>query len=197
MTMQSFGDASAPPTDLDSGLRLFFSEQFPLKWDDCSTSANFLSQYYAGVLGAKLGSTMLRDATHSIAYMVNELVENAVKFREPGPVEIVSGLRDGNFVLRITNLISGETSARFRELLADLTAGDPGQLLIERIEANAIGGNANGSGLGILTLMNDYSVRLTWNFQPGDGASSPVRIETIARLPLPTENHPTTSEHGN
>ena len=69
--------------------------------------------------------------------------------------------------------------------MREITAGDPGDLLIQRIEANAAG-TGSGSGLGILTLMNDYGVRLTWDEQGARAAverkhaSPPARGHTSA-----------------
>jgi hypothetical protein len=55
--------------------------------------------------------------------------------------------------------------------------------MIERIEANAENSSSGGSGLGILTLMSDYSAEMGWIF--GDkGASGTLDITTRVRLPL-------------
>ena len=71
----------------------------------------------------------------------------------------------------------------FGTLLGELTSRDPGDLMIERIEANAESGSDGGSGLGILTLMNDYSAEMGWTF--GDkGAGDTLDVTTRVRLPL-------------
>src|SRR6476660_9098826 len=128
MIQKTFGDPRPAPVELAKAARITFAPEFPLKWDDCSTSANFISHYYAGVLAEQRTPDEVRDIAHSIAYMVNELVENVVKFRVEGPVEIAAGLVDGEFMLRIVNKISTETSERFQSLLEELTAGDAGDL---------------------------------------------------------------------
>jgi hypothetical protein len=70
-------------------------------------------------------------------------------------------------------------------MLAELTASDPGELLIARIEANAADAGASGSGLGLLTLMNDYGARLGWIFHDaGAGAGGPIGLDTFAALDL-------------
>jgi hypothetical protein len=196
----TFGEANDRPVDLAQSTRIVFrTEHLELKWSYCSNSADFLSQYYAGVLAQNRTVSQVRDLTHSIAYMANELIENAVKFRAAGDIELTAGIDDGNFILRITNWISPETGERFQSLLRDITGGDPGELLIRRIEENAASGGS-GSGLGLLTLMNDYGVRLSWHFEPSkDPADQRVFIETLARLKLPSEQPATTSKrkHGN
>src|SRR5688572_5186342 len=108
------GDLSPAPQHLDRSARITFcTRDLQLKWSHCSSSADFLSQYYAGVLAPNRSTTTLNDITHSIAYLANELIENAVKFRTDGEVSIEAGLSDGEFVLRIANWVAPETSERF------------------------------------------------------------------------------------
>ena len=61
--------------------------------------------------------------------------------------------------------------------------GDPAIMLIERIEANAENPDLGTSGLGLLTLMSDYSVQLGWKFADAD-ADEAVMLETHVGLPL-------------
>ena len=114
---------------------------------------------------------------------MNELLENAIKFRSPGDIELRCSLEDGNFELTVRNLASRDVASRFQSLLSEVTSRDPGELLIERIEANAADETSSASGLGILTLMNDYGARLGWNFDdaPAEGA---VLLSTHASLTL-------------
>ncbi len=158
----------------------FYAGHCQLKWSHCSATANYLSAFYGEVLAAGRTRAQLKEITHCIAYLANELMENAVKFRADGDVAIEAGLEGRCFLLRIENWIAPTTSAAFQKLLGEITAGEPGDLLIQRIEANAEGGY--GSGLGLLTLMSDYGVRLSWRFgEKGDR----VLLETVARLNVP------------
>jgi len=180
----TFGDPSPIPHPLPQSTRVVFrTEHFHLRWVHCSTTADFLADFYAGVQAQDRSDAQIKELRHGIGYLTNELVENAVKFRTTGDVEIEAGMENGDFLLRIANWIAPETSAQFQALLSELVAGDPGDLLIQRIEANAAGGS--GSGLGLLTLMSDYGVRMTWNFQPAGSGDHRVHLETLARLPLP------------
>jgi hypothetical protein len=162
----------------------FCTAQLALKWAHCSVCADFLSQWYTNVLSASGFAGKLKDAGHGIAYMANELIENAVKFRAGGDVDIQAGLAGNVFVLEIGNWIADATSRSFQGLLEEITNGDPGDLLIERIEANAAG-QSSGSGLGLLTLMNDYGAKISWRFEKKDiAADGPVHLTTTAQLNL-------------
>ena len=151
-----------------------------LRWAHCSATADFLADLFGGLV--RQAGLDAHDARHSIAYMANELLENAVKFRAPGDVMVEASLDDGTFGLWLSNLVTEETGRGFEALLVDIVAGDPGELLIARIEANAADEDGTGSGLGILTLMNDYGVAMSWSFAPaGEGL---VRLETLATVAL-------------
>lgn len=151
-----------------------------LSWHHCSSTAEFLGELFAEQGAAQ--RLDYNEARHSIGYMVNELLENAVKFRAAGDILIDAWLEDGALQLTVRNRIDAATASRFQALLAELTARDPGDLLIERIEANAADPGSSGSGIGLLTLMSDYGAALGWRFGTDAGASVP--LDTHARLSL-------------
>lgn len=179
---KAYGIAATAENPASASTRIrFFDGPLELNWSHCGATAEFLGEFFAGLAGA--AKLDVNEARHSIAYLANELLENAVKFRAPGEIALETSL-DGNiFKLRLSNETVPETAARFETLLAEITSHDPGDLLIERIEANAADPDAGGSGLGILTLMNDYGVNLGWTLEREKTGAS-VHIETFAALTL-------------
>jgi hypothetical protein len=178
----SYGDTNVSSVRLATGSTLTLAEgSLGLSWHHCSTTSEFLGEFYA-LRGAE-NDLEYNEARHSIGYLVNELLENAVKFRSPGDILIETALEQGCFEIRVSNLIDAATADRFKALLADVTTRDPGELLIERIEANAVDAAFNGSGLGLLTLMSDYGARLGWTFHQA-AAGEPIRLDTYAALKL-------------
>jgi hypothetical protein len=170
---------NAPDAD---AFRLRLSDgPLEISWQHCSLASDFLGDFYAArAVRQQLNE---KEARHSIGYMANELLENAVKFRFGGDILVEATLERRNFELRISNGIAIAGVERFQELLVDLTRTDPGDLLIQRIEQNALDPGSTGSGLGILTLMSDYGVRLGWKFiRQSDSAV--VRLETCAAFSL-------------
>lgn len=152
-----------------------------LTWHHASTTSEFLGEFFS-LRSAAFGLDA-NEVRHSIGYLVNELLENAIKFRHPGDIRIETSIEDGLFEISVSNLIDVTTAERFRVLLDEITSRDPGELLIERIEANAEDETSSASGLGLLTLMNDYGAKLGWRFA-GEEGSGAVRLDTIAALPL-------------
>ena len=157
------------------------ADELGVSWQHASATCEFLGDMFASHC-AKSGQDYA-DARHSIIYLVNELLENAIKFRSPGDVAIAGSVESGNFEVTVTNCASAEVASGFQSLLAEVTSRDPGDLLIERIEANAADENSSASGLGILTLMNDYGARLGWNFREAPGGETVV-LSTYATLTL-------------
>jgi len=178
----SFGETLLRNRSATFGSELLLADgPIDLSWHHCGTTAEFIGELFA--LRSRAERLDYNNARSSIGYLVNELLENAVKFRARGDVAIATSLESGRFEIRVKNAIGEETAERFQTLLAGMEGRDPGELLIERIEANAEDAGSSGSGLGLLTLMSDYGARLGWIFTKTD-ADAPVWLETVAALDL-------------
>lgn len=177
-----FGETAQSNGPTAFGMRIVLAEgPLGLGWQHASATCEFLGDVFA-TRHAKAGQDY-GEARHSIIYLVNELLENAIKFRSPGDVELRCSLENGTFELVVRNLASREVATGFQSLLSEVTSRDPGELLIERIEANAADETSSASGLGILTLMNDYGARLGWTFEEASREDAVV-LSTHASLTL-------------
>lgn len=156
------------------------AEPLELSWHHCGVTSDFIGEYFSRA--CRKGIDPL-DARHSISYMINEILENAIKFRHGGDVELVGSLEAETFEIRIVNLIDETTAKSFQGHLAKLLERDPGELLLERIEENALDPDSSGSGLGLLTLMSDYGAKMGWSFASGH-VSEGVELTTFASLRL-------------
>ncbi|GGB46018.1 hypothetical protein GCM10011316_17700 [Roseibium aquae] len=159
---------------------LLVADKLDIGWHHCGTTSDFLGEYFARAAGPSIDMV---DARHSIGYILNEILENAVKFRETGDIEVTCSLEDHRFEARIQNVIGAEAAQKFRTYLDGILGRDPGELLLERIEANALDPESGGSGLGLLTLMNDYDARLGWRFD-AEHANGRVQLTTVAAFAL-------------
>ncbi|TIP82622.1 MAG: ATP-binding protein, partial [Mesorhizobium sp.] len=148
-----------------SRVRLF-DGPLDLSWRHCATTSDFIADVFA--LRFRSSRNDYMEVRHSIGYLVNELIENAVKFRAPGEILIEASMDSECFKIKVSNDVEGKIASGFQDLLADITAGDPEDLLIQRIELNAANPEVTGSGLGLLTLMSDYGARLAWIFSAAD-----------------------------
>jgi hypothetical protein len=173
-------DIAIGMTDNVSRLRLF-DGPLELSWHHCATTADFIADLFA--LRFRSSRNDYKEVRHSIGYLVNELMENAIKFRAPGEVLVEATMDSETFKVKVSNLVAEKIASEFQNLLSEITVGDPGDLLIQRIEANAADAEASGSGLGLLTLMNDYGARLAWIFSPTKEEDR-IWVETYASIPV-------------
>ena len=179
-TLFGLADIAIGMNDSVSRVRLF-DGPLDIRWHHCATTSDFIADLFSLPFHASRND--YREVRHNIGYLVNELIENAVKFREPGEIMVEASMDAENFKVKVSNVVADATAATFQELLSEITIGDPGDLLISRIEANAADPDDSGSGLGLLTLMSDYGVRLAWIFSPVDQGNR-VHLETFATIPI-------------
>ncbi|WP_170117142.1 slr1658 superfamily regulator [Phyllobacterium sophorae] len=168
-----------------SRVRLF-DGPLDISWHHCATTADFIADLFA--VRFQSSRNDYREVRHSVGYLVNELMENAVKFRAPGEIMLEASMDSESFKVKISNDVDGDTATEFQRLLSQITVGDPSDLLIQQLEANAADPQSTGSGLGLLTLMSDYGARLAWIFSPADQADV-VSLEIYASLPISQLHH--------
>lgn len=185
MTPTVYGMESLVGISLGSGTRLTLSDgPLQLGWKHSGMTADFIAEVMALPYSRSRKDYM--QAHHDIGYPSNELIENAVKFRQPGEILIEAGIFDGTFLIRVKNTIDGVTSSRFQQLLHRLQSKDPGELLLEQIETNAISA-ASGSGLGLLTLLSDYDAKMAWAFE--GNSDQHIILTTTAAVAMPPSSN--------
>ena len=156
-----------------------FDGPLDISWHHCAITSDFVSELFA----ACFHPGKYKHARHDIGYLVNELVENAVKFRRRGEIIIEASTDMDNFLLKVSNDVDAGAAVEFQSLLSEITGADPAQLLIDRIERKANQNAMSGSGLGLLTLMSDYNVRLAWFFNDCEDGGV-MRVDILASLPI-------------
>ena len=154
-----------------------------LAWKHSGMTSDFLAEMM--VSRFRPPKRIYNQLKQDIGYLANELIENAIKFRIRGEVVVEALAQADCLRLRVSNFVDRETAGRFKQLLRKVTSGDPSELLIRQIEANATATTGNASGLGLLTLMSDYEVQMAWLFQEDDPYDR-TRLETYAAMSIPT-----------
>lgn len=176
-----FGQEYLASRDVPHSIRLrLLDGPLDLAWKHSSMTSDFIAEIVA--LRFRSVKRHYNEVRHDIGYLTNELIENAIKFRTSGEVAVEAGTVGDSFSMKVSNFVERKVAVRFQQLIRTVTAGDPGDLLIQQIEASAAT-DSNASGLGLLTLMSDYQVHLAWHFQD-DGPHSPIRLETYAAMAI-------------
>jgi hypothetical protein len=148
------------------------SDDLYRNWRRVSLSSDFFGKYYSYFFPyqEKALKTVSRDeAENSISFVLNELVENTAKYSNTGDksVQIYVRLLDNELLFDVSNFVDEKVAGSFIALAREIINGDPEELYMKRLEKN-IEDEKGDSGLGYLTLINDYKVTLGFKFDKVD-----------------------------
>lgn len=187
---QTFGAFVDQIPASDEFLTLNFSPiSIPRKrrWNHYGLSADFLGDYFAAffpgdaVPDSKINRQDSVKAT--VSYIANELLENAVKYSDETtalPISITLHLYEQELIFQVTNYVSPVTAERYQKFIQELLDTDLDELYTRQLEKTALG--TGESNMGLLTMMNDYSARFGWRFQPLNTQAGLVRVNVMAYL---------------
>ncbi|MBF0201371.1 MAG: ATP-binding protein [Desulfamplus sp.] len=153
-------------------------------WENSSLSANFLSTFWGNFFpkkDLKSGRTR-KELQEEIRYICGELLGNAVKFSyEPDCMaEICLYLHEQELRFYVKNSVNPDNIQELQNLINKILTEDTNELFLEQMEKNADSGDE--SGVGLLTLINDYGVTLAWKFHTNESGFH--MVTTLARLPI-------------
>lgn len=149
----------------DVALRFQLSEVI-LGWSQVSRVTDFVAAYLRWVLQGRREFNLARPAIlelrDTVLYGANELFENAVKFQGGGSVGLGLLAEPDRIHLLVHNQLAADRVDELRAQLSEIVHGDAERLFVERVERNADDAQSTASGLGLLSLINDYGMRLGW-----------------------------------
>ncbi|NER24617.1 MAG: ATP-binding protein [Symploca sp. SIO1C2] len=191
----TFGDfIQAFPPNHDS-LELSFtptSERIKNRWRNQRLSAHFMADYIANFLPLNKNKPeeekRIKEIKGAVSYIANELLENAMKFNlETSSSKVKLGVHFLDAAELIVamftkNSIDLNSAEKFQVFIQTLLASDPEELYIQQVEASAEDENAEMSGLGFLTMINDYQAKLGWKFEPLPSAPGMITVTTMAQV---------------
>lgn len=161
-----------PNQEIESLNLRFWPGMVPLRqrWRNNGLSADFLADYVTTFfpLDESDPATSVRqeEIRGAVSYISNELLENAMKFHSRGvnrPISMELYLHEEQIVLQLTNGVDKASAERFRHYIKRFCESDPNELFLQQMEDNAL--SDNSSGLGFLTMANDYEAQLAWGFR--------------------------------
>ena len=189
--IQTFGDfieQSASPEYLIIG---FSPSSIPLKqrWRNNGLSADFLADYLTSFFPGNEDdpSTIDRQAEikSAVSYIANELLENAMKFNDETseyPIDIKLQLESDGVIFSVANSIPPKAVGKFQAYIQQLLASEPSELYIQQLENNAANESCTGSGLGLLTMLSDYTAKIGWKFQTVQKDPELIAVTTMVQL---------------
>jgi hypothetical protein len=183
--MKTLGHYRVPEHSMHH-FKTFFGNQslLPFQWAHCDITANTVAAYFSSFFPVESDNGIVgrNELTFSVNYVVNELLENAVKFGIGGTLELRAMLTGSDLLLWAFNFATSSACHYLETVVSGILEGDPQRMLLERIEQNALNPENDISGLGYLTMMSDYGIRFGWAFR--EQVDAIVAIETQAWLPV-------------
>jgi hypothetical protein len=190
--IQIFGDFSEGfPSGQEYLIIGFSPSSIPLKqrWRNNGLSADFLADYLVTFFPNNeddpASANRQTEIKGAVSYIANELLENAMKYSHEGsshPINIQLHLNSERIVFLITNSIDAKTAKKFQAYLRNLMACAPQELYIQQLEKNATGESSSVSGLGLLTIINDYGAKLGWKFITSEQNPDEAILTTMAEI---------------
>ncbi|MDY6899849.1 MAG: DUF6272 family protein [Cyanobacteriota bacterium] len=193
--VQVFGDF-VESTHKKENLTLGFSpSSVPIseRWRNNGLSADYIAEYLATVLNNEENESddtdYLAEIKSSASYIANELLENGMKYcneHNEYPITFHIELASNEIRFFLQNTIIPANAERLKEFINELDNSDPDELYIRQLEKNAEAEleDNTSSGLGFLSIINDYSAKLGWKFQTVDQSSLVMSVTTLVRLML-------------
>ncbi|HEY9727413.1 MAG TPA: DUF6272 family protein [Chroococcales cyanobacterium] len=185
-----FGDYSDQLPGGQEGLTIVFSPtSAPLqqRWRTNGLSADFMADYFSTFFPGSEGDTTETDTKaeikSAVSFIANELLENAMKFNDKTsllPISLRLQMHSQRLVFIATNSIHPQAVETFQIFIKELLACDPSELYLQQLEQDSESDNV--SGLGLLTMMNDYFAKLGWKFETVQTDPPAVAVTTMVHL---------------
>jgi hypothetical protein len=173
-------------------LNLVFSpSSLPIeqRWRNNDLSADFLANYFSTFFPVRSGdpASAQRQAEikSAISFIANELLENAMKYCDGRPDDAISlqlQLHSDSVLFVSSNGLDAAQAERFQASIQELLASDPGDLYVQRLETSAEQDNV--SGLGFLTMLNDYAAELGWKFEFPEAETATGKVISTVRISI-------------
>ena len=182
------------PPDHDSLELTFTPTSRPIKkrWRNNRLSAHFVADYFSTFLPADViesdQEARIKQSKGAVTYVANELLENAMKFNYEGAnTQIKFGIHfleqeEVTAAIFTTNSITIEGAQKFESFIQELLTEDPNELYIRQVENSAEDENNDASGLGLLTMLNDYQAKLGWKFEVLSEQPKIILVTTMAQV---------------
>ena len=159
------------------------------RWRNNGLSADFLADYLSTFFPGEDPTSTERksEIKGAVSYIANELLENAMKFSHSPSQHAISVdvyLDEDAISLYVTNSVNPNSLEDFQRFIQRLVTEDTDELFLEQLTHNAETKDSDSSGLGYLTMINDYGATLAWQFVPLNPDDTVMTVTTMARMPV-------------
>lgn len=186
-----FGEYDPDLPESQEGLTIVFSPtsiSLKQRWRNNGLSADFMADYFSTFFigdNSVNRSDIKIEVKSAVSFIANELLENAMKFNDDSstiPISIRLQMDKNRLLFWATNSVNEEKKSKLIKFIQNLTNSDPNDMYIEQLEKNAMDDTEGGSGLGLLTMINDYQAKLGWKFEHFVKQPEAISITTMVQL---------------
>lgn len=190
---QIFGEFIEKPSSKERLTLEFLPDSISVKefWRNNDLSANFIADFLTTFVAKndsdKVNLQRQAEIKSATSYIANELLENAVKYCHTAsqlPITIKLYLERNKIRFLITNSLSHLRAANLQGVIYQLSNSNPADFYINQLEKNADDEYSLKSGLGFLSMINDYSAKLGWKFDTIQEKPQVMTVTTMVELTL-------------
>ena len=159
------------------------------RWRNNGLSADFLADYLSTFFPGEDDESLNRrsEIKGGVSYIANELLENAMKFNyapAKHSVSIGMELKTDKIIFYVSNSLDPEIIISFQHHIHRLLTEDTNELYMETIMANEEDDENASSGLGYLTMINDWNATLAWKFEDLEKDSKSQKVTVMVQIPF-------------
>jgi hypothetical protein len=185
-SIELFGDFAEPLPSQEYLVMGFSPGSISIKrrWRNNGLSADFLADYMTTFFPSEDGEMLetpewkqrIHEFRCATSYIANELLENAMKYHDEAgtvPIDMRMNLNADHVIFQVTNSVNQDLARSFREFIRNLlNTEDISDLYIQQLEKSSLDEASSSSGLGLLTMIQDYGAKLAWRFKPASESNS-------------------------
>ncbi len=183
---QIFGDFNDVSPNSKDYFVFGFSPNSGLPFDELWKTNGLLADCLANYLAIFYPNRDIQEFKENIGYIANELLENARKFNDKNsqvPFTIQFELSDSDhLILRTINSVAPENIAGFQVFIQELLTCEPKTLYVRQIKQAKAKNNTTTSRLGLLMMIKNYGVKLSWKFETVQQDPEMINVTTMLRL---------------
>ncbi|BAZ29856.1 hypothetical protein NIES4074_23030 [Cylindrospermum sp. NIES-4074] len=191
---QIFGDfIPVFPPEQDSLELSFTPSSRPIKqrWRSNRLSAHFMADYFTNFLPIDEDEPnqekRIKESKAAVSYVANELLENAMKFNDGNSnykvrfgIHFLNETNSITAVIFASNSIKSGGEDKLKAFIEELLASDTDEMYVRQIERSAE--EYGSSGLGLLTMINDYSAKIGWKLETIQQEPLVMAVTTMAQI---------------
>ncbi|BAZ17933.1 hypothetical protein NIES4071_98140 [Calothrix sp. NIES-4071] len=160
------------------------------RWRNNGLSADFMADYLTTFVpkdNDDVGAQRQAEIKSAASYIANELLENSMKYCDSSvrfPITIQLQLDADQIRFFVTNSIKKESVEGFQAFIEQLMISDSNELYFNQLEKNADNPDNTASGLGLLSMINDYSAMLGWKFEVVQEKPEILAVTTMVQVSI-------------